>query len=323
MRPLTTIRTFYRGLKLKQKILAYSVVIVLVITVAFSFFATRLASRLIIDRFGRQNARSMEILSGFLDELEDLVAGKFARLEESEEAGRLLSGDLSAERDVQTLLASLANDRYITEFILYNTEGKVAASQGSRRPMSIAGQLLSGILKNGRELYWYNSKYSNSNNVETLSVYRTFRRNGELLGIMYIRLDALEIADVYSMLGSNVGAGIYLLNGRGSLILPKNRGGELLTLCKERLSAYTRDSVVPVKASSGKGDYLVYETYFQEYDLFAVAITLYSDVESEVALFRKMVIANVRLPMEEWETAFARFRKKDGGKFIMLPFRED
>ena len=34
-------------------------------------------------------------------------------------------------------------------------------------------------------------------------------------------------------------------------------------------------------------------------------------------------IANVRMPMEQWETAFDRFRRKDGGKFILFPFKED
>ena len=33
-------------------------------------------------------------------------------------------------------------------------------------------------------------------------------------------------------------------------------------------------------------------------------------------------LANVRLPMEEWETAFERFRNKDGGKFILIPFQD-
>jgi len=32
-------------------------------------------------------------------------------------------------------------------------------------------------------------------------------------------------------------------------------------------------------------------------------------------------LANVRLPMEQWEEAFDRFRRKDGGKFILYPFR--
>lgn len=34
-------------------------------------------------------------------------------------------------------------------------------------------------------------------------------------------------------------------------------------------------------------------------------------------------IANVRLPMDEWKTAFDRFRRKDGGKFILFPFKQD
>ena len=34
-------------------------------------------------------------------------------------------------------------------------------------------------------------------------------------------------------------------------------------------------------------------------------------------------LADVRLPMEEWETAFDKFRKKEGGKFILYPFKED
>lgn len=33
-------------------------------------------------------------------------------------------------------------------------------------------------------------------------------------------------------------------------------------------------------------------------------------------------IANVRMPMEQWKEAFDRFRRKDGGKFILLPFAE-
>lgn len=33
-------------------------------------------------------------------------------------------------------------------------------------------------------------------------------------------------------------------------------------------------------------------------------------------------LANVRLPMEQWEEAFDRFRRKDGGKFILWPFQE-
>lgn len=33
-------------------------------------------------------------------------------------------------------------------------------------------------------------------------------------------------------------------------------------------------------------------------------------------------LANVRLPMERWEEAFERFRRKDGGKFILLPFAQ-
>jgi len=34
-------------------------------------------------------------------------------------------------------------------------------------------------------------------------------------------------------------------------------------------------------------------------------------------------LANVRLPMEQWKEAFDRFRRKDGGKFILLPFAEE
>lgn len=34
-------------------------------------------------------------------------------------------------------------------------------------------------------------------------------------------------------------------------------------------------------------------------------------------------LANVRLPMERWQEAFDRFRRKDGGKFILLPFTEE
>lgn len=34
-------------------------------------------------------------------------------------------------------------------------------------------------------------------------------------------------------------------------------------------------------------------------------------------------IANVRMPMEKWEEAFDRFRRKDGGKFILFPFKEN
>ncbi len=34
-------------------------------------------------------------------------------------------------------------------------------------------------------------------------------------------------------------------------------------------------------------------------------------------------IANVRMPMEKWEEAFDRFRRKDGGKFILFPFNEN
>ena len=34
-------------------------------------------------------------------------------------------------------------------------------------------------------------------------------------------------------------------------------------------------------------------------------------------------LANVRLPMEKWEEAFDRFRRKDGGKFILMPFAEE
>lgn len=33
-------------------------------------------------------------------------------------------------------------------------------------------------------------------------------------------------------------------------------------------------------------------------------------------------IADVRMPMDQWETAFDRFRKKQGGKFILMPFEE-
>ena len=284
------LRTTYRNLKLKNKILMYNAVIVLMITVAFSFFATELVESQIIGRYGEQNADSLGILSDFLEELETLVTGKFYRLEESVDARLLLDGDTSRQSAVGELLASLADDRYIDEIILYNTGGEVAANWGARRPMSIAGQLLSGILENGRELYWYNSKYSNSNNVETLSVYRTFRTDRDSLGVMYIRLNTSEIADVYSMIGSNVGAGIYLLNGRGSLILPKNRGSELLGLCKERLNAYQGDSQRPVKVSAGGENYLVYETFFQKYDVFAICVTRYEDVANEVALFRRLVI---------------------------------
>ena len=32
---------------------------------------------------------------------------------------------------------------------------------------------------------------------------------------------------------------------------------------------------------------------------------------------------DVRMPMEEWETAFEKFRNKEGGKFILYPFKED
>ena len=33
-------------------------------------------------------------------------------------------------------------------------------------------------------------------------------------------------------------------------------------------------------------------------------------------------IANVRLPMEQWEKAFGMFRRKEGGKFILTPFED-
>ena len=33
-------------------------------------------------------------------------------------------------------------------------------------------------------------------------------------------------------------------------------------------------------------------------------------------------IANVRMPMEQWEKAFDMFRKKEGGKFILMPFED-
>lgn len=34
-------------------------------------------------------------------------------------------------------------------------------------------------------------------------------------------------------------------------------------------------------------------------------------------------LADVRMPMEEWESAFEKFRNKEGGKFILYPFKED
>ena len=33
-------------------------------------------------------------------------------------------------------------------------------------------------------------------------------------------------------------------------------------------------------------------------------------------------IANVRMPMDEWKTAFDRFRRTDGGKFLLYPFKD-
>ena len=133
------LRTTYRNLKLKNKILMYNGVIVLMITVAFSFFATELVESQIIGRYGEQNADSMGILSDFLKELETLVTGKFYQLEESMDARRLLDGDTSRRDAVGDLLASLADDRYIDEIILYNTEGEVAASWGPGGPCPSRG----------------------------------------------------------------------------------------------------------------------------------------------------------------------------------------
>ena len=33
-------------------------------------------------------------------------------------------------------------------------------------------------------------------------------------------------------------------------------------------------------------------------------------------------IANVRMPMEQWEKAFDMFHNKEGGKFILMPFED-
>jgi two-component system sensor histidine kinase YesM len=291
---MVRLKTWFANLKIKQKILVFSIVLMLFVTSVFVWFSSRIVENMVLDKLEQTNQRSMDAIDSYFTKIDGILTGRLKHIETGINVLNLLKGETYT--DISALLSDVMNVDFISGIELYNMEGKMVSSIKNLDPDTVpelTGQIMAEATVNTN--YWYNQDFNNVFYIDAIPVFRAIEHEGEVVGFIKAMVDTSALTDVYNYVGFNISSEICLISGqegRESLILPKSVDTSMLQMSRECLKKYRENGSgedLSIKHTFSGEKYILYGRYLDNYQIFITSISKYGEVIQETTIIKTVI----------------------------------
>ena len=278
------LKSIYMKLKLRQRVLLYAGVLVLLLAAIFAWFVFSANQRIVLDRVHTVNEENSQRIEEYFDHLDIQIQGLARYLQTSISVEEALTTGEGEDWSIDALLVDVANRNFVSYLDVYLPDGTLFAS--TRTEEEEAAELPEEVVEHLREnrdgLYWRSVA---PDLVErSMCAYAPLVYGGEIRGVVAFTILSSLLTEIYNYVGFNITSQVCILSGRGWRIIPEDLSSSDYMVTQTAYRKLTQEGIQDFEMTRGGEKLYLYNTYLEKYDLYLVHISMGQDVESMMAM---------------------------------------
>ncbi len=284
------LRQAFANLKIKQKIMWFSVGSIFLLSMIFLAFYGKAASNTVLARARNTTRENLSQIESYLQEVNLTVSSRLSHLGTSISIQQVLrlteEGRQEEAWSVQGLLRDVQMVDQIEFIELYTLEGAYVAGTVEDRDgdWSPSQKVLEAVRAVPGQNYWHDDGSYVNSRTDCMAIYRAIcAEPGVPIGVARVRLSLSALSDLYNYVGFGTAADIYLFTGRGNLLLPRETSPAVLRVGRDRFAEYIGGVQGEKETYAFRNQrYLVQSLPLPKYDLYIAGVAAYSRLMEDV-----------------------------------------
>jgi len=285
------LKTWSSHLKIRDKILIYSIVVSLALMLVFVWASSAYINWTLERNIEKVTETNVEKVRDYLENVEYTVNLSLFNIRSSITVRDYLLGNDEAKNSVWGIIHDVANRECISVLELYDMEGKLCLSSGPEAEPE-KGRLPEKLMEelNGQpdRNYWSAQPLDKRVSVE-MQVFRSIQYEDRIIGYVRVRISDTALTDIFNYVGFNVSSEMCVFGDNEKLILPKKIDAVYYLAVKKAFKAYADSGAEEANYNYADGKYRINCTQLKEYGVIVVIVTRTADMQAELSMIQNMI----------------------------------
>ena len=288
----------FSDLKIRQKILLFGIVSMVLLCSVFVLFYGVVASRTVLDRAEEDMGDELDQIAVFLDDVDLAISCRLRHLGTSITIQQTMDIAAQGGRQARSWSAdALLKDICLTDQIqsvaLYTMDGRfVIGSDSEANEIQRPSRAVLEAVRRSDGNYWHDDASYDSARTDQLAVYHLIRTREDAppIGIVRAQVSRSALSDLYGYMGRSGRSDVYLFTAEGNLVLPIEADVSVLRPARAAFEADAAGRARRTYTDRGE-QYLVRTQALEQYGLVLVDIAPYSRIMQEVQMMQGTILA--------------------------------
>ena len=292
------LKSIYMNMKLRQKVLLYTVGLMGILALIFIWFVFSANQKIVLQRIYSVNQENSDKIEHYFDRLDGKIQELVRYLQTSISVQEMLTSGRSVDWNIDALVGDVANRDYVTYLDVYSASGVLLSSSRPKEEQEDLPQLVIEMFagENVRQgLYWSGVPDDLAN--RNLMIYAPLYIGNEVKGIVRATIEPALLTDIYNFVGFNITSQVCLLNGYGRRVIPEEMSSSDYVITQTAYRKFTGEGIQDYILHQGQDTLYLYCTYLEHYDVYVVQVSRSDDVSNMMALvsYAAMILCGVFL----------------------------
>lgn len=292
----------FSNLKIRQKILLFGIVSIIMLCIVFALFYGMVVSHMVLNRAEEDMKGELDEITDFFDEMDLDISYRLRHLDTSITIQQLLTAAGQGQKtdedwSADALLEDICIAEQIYSVSLYTMDGRFVTGNDpeTNRGLHLSHAVREAVGETEGNLWQDDAVYSRAH-TDRLAVYRLIRteKDAPPIGIARAVVSRSALSSVYGYIGRSGWSDLYIFSLKGNLVLPVEADVSVLQPARAAFNEDIED-YQPEREQriyTGRGErYVVCTRFLEEYGLDVVNIVSYKRIMQEVQLMQGTLLA--------------------------------
>ena len=292
----------FSNLKIRQKILLFGIVSIIMLCIVFALFYGMVVSHMVLNRAEEDMKGELDEITDFFDEMDLDISYRLRHLDTSITIQQLLTAAGQGQKtdedwSADALLEDICIAEQIYSVSLYTMDGRFVTGNDpeTNRVLHLSRAVREAVGETEGNLWQDDAVYSPAH-TDRLAVYRLIRteKDAPPIGIARAVVSRSALSSVYGYIGRSGWSDLYIFSLKGNLVLPVEADVSVLQPARAAFNEDIED-YQPEREQriyTGRGErYVVCTRFLEEYGLDVVNIVSYKRIMQEVQLMQGTLLA--------------------------------